>query len=287
VKRTLRRRLVVITIATGVTGGCGGRAALERLTQARALTAELTVQFTRAGDAANKAVMADTDEASIGFARDAEQAKQAVRTSADGLQAILQELGYAEEGRLLQEFVGRFAEYSEMDRRILDLAVQNTNLKAQRLSFGPALEAADAFRDAIGKVAARDGGQIKAPAATAIAAVREIQALQAPHIAEPDDAAMTRMEARIAAAEAAARSALQTLTPLVSAASRPGLAAAAAALDRFMALHAEITALSRRNTNVHSLALSLNEKGKLTRACEDSLRALRTALDGRGFSGTR
>lgn len=54
-----------------------------------------------------------------------------------------------------------------------------------------------------------------------------------------------------------------------------------------MAVHAQIMALSRRNTNVRSLALSLNEKGKLTHACEDSLRALRDALAKRGFSGSR
>lgn len=65
------------------------------------------------------------------------------------------------------------------------------------------------------------------------------------------------------------------------------LAAAAGALDRFMAVNAEITFLSRRNTNVSSLALSLNQKGRMTGACEESLRALRDALATRGFPGTR
>jgi hypothetical protein len=46
-------------------------------------------------------------------------------------------------------------------------------------------------------------------------------------------------------------------------------------------------ALSRRNTNVRSLALALNQKGKVTGACEDSLHALRDALAKRGFTGTR
>jgi hypothetical protein len=45
--------------------------------------------------------------------------------------------------------VSRFAEYRVLDRKILDLAVENTNLKAQRLALGPAQEAADAFRDAL------------------------------------------------------------------------------------------------------------------------------------------
>jgi len=47
-----------------------------------------------------------------------------------------------------------------------------------------------------------------------------------------------------------------------------------------MSVNAEIVTLSRRNTNVRSLALSLNQKGKATGACEESLRAIRAALDG-------
>ena len=87
--------------------------------------------------------MADTDEMTVAFAREAEEAQQAVQTDIDALEPILQSLHFSDETRLLQEFVSRFAEYRELDRRILDLAVENTNLKAQRLSFGPAQEAAD------------------------------------------------------------------------------------------------------------------------------------------------
>lgn len=284
-------RIAAITIGAIAAIGCDVSSALERLAQARHLSAELLVQFTKAADAANKAVMADTDEASVAFSREAEQAKQSVRTNIDELQPILQGLNYSGETLLLQQFVTRFAEYRELDRRILDLAIENTNLKAQRLSFGPGQEAADSFRDAVQAVApldaATDTWRVKALAATAVATVRELQVLQAPHIAEADAAVMTHMEKRMATSEAAARSALQALAPLVQPASRPQLAAAAAALDRFTEVNAQITALSRRNTNVRSLALSLNQKGKITGACEDSLRALRDALAKRGFTGTR
>lgn len=285
------RGLVLITISVSAAMGCDVNSALERLSQARHLSADLLIQFTKAADAANKAVMADTDEASVAFAREAEQAKQAIQTDTDALAPILQSLRYSDERRLLEEFGSRFAEYAALDRTILELAVENTNLKAQRLSFGPAQEAADAFRDALESVmssdTAKDTWRVKALVATAVAAVREIQALQAPHIAEADDAGMTRMEKRMATMEAAARDALETLAPLVQPASRPRLVAATAVLDRFMAVNAQIMVLSRRNTNVRSLALSLNQKGKLTSACEERLRALRDALAKRGFTGTR
>ncbi|HNX49685.1 MAG TPA: hypothetical protein PLS53_02315 [Thermoanaerobaculaceae bacterium] len=281
----------MVVISLGAAVGCSSRSALEQQAQAQKLSSDILVQFTRATDAANRAVMADTDEASVAFAREAEQAKQAIQKDTDALKPLLQGLGYSEETRLLDQFGSRFSEYRALDRTILDLAVENTNLKAQRLSFGPAQDAADAFRDAVEAIApldaARDSWHVKALVATAVATVREIQVLQAPHIANADDAAMAQVEKRMAAFEAAARSALERLAPLVQPASRPRLAAATAALDRFMDLNSQIVALSRRNSNVRSLALSLNQKGKLTGACEESLRALRDALAGRGFTGTR
>jgi hypothetical protein len=283
----------IAAIIVGAATGCinAPETALERLVEGRRLAADLLVQFTKAADAANRAVMADTDEASVAFAREAEQATQAVQKDADTLGPILLGLDYSNETRLLEEFGSRFAEYRTLDRSILELAVENTNLKAQRISFGPAQEAADAFRDSLAAVApsepAKDSWRVEALIATAVADVREIQVLQAPHIAEPDEAAMTRMEKRMATSEAAARSALKTLASLVQPASRPKLAAATVALDRFIGLNGQIIALSRRNTNVRSLALSLGKKRTLTAACEDSLHALQDALEKREFTSTR
>ena len=283
--------IVAALLLASAAASCTAPSALQLLAQARQLAADLQVQFTRATDAANRAVMADTDDASAAFAREAGQATQAVQTDIDALTPVLRGLGYTEEGALLQEFVARFAEYRDLDRRILDLAVENTNLKAQRLSFGPASEAADAYADALASLASSgatsDAWRIRALAAKAVASVREIQALQAPHIADAGDAGMTRLEQRMAAAEAAARAGLGTLAGVVPAADRARLRAATTALDQFMEANARIVALSRRNTNVRSLALSLNEKGKITGACDSRLQALREALGRRELGGTR
>jgi hypothetical protein len=54
-----------------------------------------------------------------------------------------------------------------------------------------------------------------------------------------------------------------------------------------MDLNRQIIALSRRNTNVRSLALALGQKRTLTAACEEDLRALQDALAARDFKATR
>jgi hypothetical protein len=283
--------IAIVAICAIAANGCNVNRALKQPSEARRLSSDLLVQFTRAADASNRAVMADTDAASVEFAREAEQAKEGVQKDIHALGPVLQGLKFADEGRLLQQFIGRFAEYNTLDRHILDLAVENTNLKAQRLSFGPAQDAATSFSDAleafIPAVPANDTWRVKALVATAVASVREIQVLQAPHIADPDDSAMTRLEQRMSSAEAAARTTLATLTTIVPPASRSRLAAASAALDQFMAANAQIVALSRRNTNVRSLALSLNQKRPLIAACEESLHALSDALAKHGYPAGR
>ncbi len=278
--------IAIVILTLSAASGCDANSAFEQLSEARRLAAGMLIQFTKAADASNRAVMANTDDASVAFAREAEQATQATETDAGALAPVLRSLGYANETRLLEEFVVRFAEYRALDRRILDLAVENTNLKAQQISFGPAQEAADTFRDSLAAIApsvpAKDLWHVEALVAKAVATVREIQVLQAPHIADADEAVMTHMETRMGTSEAAARSALETLATLVPPASQPRIAAATAALNRFMELNAQIIALSRRNTNVRSLALALDQKRTLTAACAESLHALQDALAKRG-----
>ncbi len=281
---------LVVASAMGFSAGCGGPTELERQVEARRLTADLHVQFTKAADASSRAVMAETDEMSAASAREAGQARQAVQRDVDALRLLFAPSGYASEAGILQEFRDRFVEYGELDDEILQLAVENTNLKAQRLSFGSAQQEADALREAVDAVvrgAGPDDWRVRAFANAALADVREVQALQAPHIAESDEATMARLEARMTASLARARRDLEALAPLTDAASRARVADAAAALGRFAAINDEIVALSRRNTNVRSLAASLGRKRTLTVICDERLQALQQALAARGRPGAR
>ncbi len=284
---------VWVLVAVGILNiGCVSQpAALTQLLEARQLAAELRVEFATATDAANRAVMAESDQVSAAAADQARQARRAVRGNLNALLTNLQLLNYSQDIQVLERFQARFAEYERLDDAILGLAVENTNLKAQRLSFGPGREAADAFRAAIdGAVkipGTREPWHSEALATRAIAAVLQIQVLQAPHIAEADAAAMTRMEGQMAALHAEARAGVQQLKATLPPAANQQLGDALAALDRFSAINEDLVVLSRRNSEVHSLALSLGQKRTLTASCQDQLQALAEVLARHEFGARR
>jgi len=280
--------LAIITLAVGCKEP---ETILTRLDDARSLTADLRVQFTKAADASNRAVMADTDEASIAFAKESELATRGVEGDMAALGPLLATLGFSKEIGSFEEFKTHFAEYRQLDHEILTLAVENTNLKAQSLSFGPARQAADAFRDALAPLAASLPAKDRCPAAQlvaqAVTAVREIQVLHAPHIAERDDAAMTKMESEMAGLDTSARDALKSLDELATPDARPTLLAARGALDKFKDVTGQILKLSRRNSNVLSLDLSLRKRPPLASSCDERLSALQEQLANEGSKATR
>jgi hypothetical protein len=116
--------------------------------------------------------------------------------------------------------------------------------------------------------------------------VRQIQILEAPHIAESSDDSMTALEAQMASNEQAARAAIASLSsPTNAPATAAALDHASKALDRFIAQNAEVVRLSRKNTNVRSLAMVLGPKPKLIAACEGALERMAAALAKRTSGG--
>ena len=203
---------------------------------------------------------------------------------------LVRGLGYTKEVQLLEEVRRYFAEYQTLDRSILELAVENTNLKAQKLSFGPAREAAASFRAALDTVArtapSESRCQVESLVASAVLAVRELQVLHAPHIAESNDAEMTALEKQMTELLASAERALSTLSNFVDSSGRIQLTAALKSLDHFKAIHTQIIALSRRNSNVRSLEMVLGKGRVLTAACDASMGALQDALAKEGTNPT-
>src|SRR4029450_4084221 len=104
----------------------------------------------------------------------------------------------------------------EIDREVLSLAVQNTNLKAFRLSFVPAAEAMRSMQEALNHLmdvvsASPDAVPITRLAAQGVIGARDIYTLQAPHIAESTETRMDAMEAVMHSLDTQVTDALQSL----------------------------------------------------------------------------
>ena len=266
-----------------------GDPVLMQLASARELVGDLRAGLAQSIQATDRSVLAETDEASLAFARQARELSTRVDGARDRMAPLLQQLGFDEEARDLAAFDAKWAELRKAGEETLTLAVENTNLKARRLSFGPVAQAADAFEAALGAGVTRPAGRGDAAPARlgaghAALAVRKAQRLQGPHIAEADDGAMSRLEGQMAELEKQAADGLKDLEPSLGPAAS---GKARAALEAFLARSKELIALSRRNTNVLSLSLAMSRLPSLNTACDAALVALAQALDRRGFTGTR
>ena len=248
----------------------------------------LRINFLKSIEAEKLAVMAETDEASLAFADESKRAAEAVEADLTELSRLIGMHPAADESKLLLEFEAAWEQVRKIDRVILDLAVQNTNLKAFRLSFGKGREAVERFEDALNALT-RDvtDAQLIRAAAEALSAELKIFTLHAPHIVSPDDTEMNEIEQVIHAKEEVVHRSLAILARLSPADQQPYVNEAVAADREFMAVTVTVMEWSRRNTNVNSLNISLDRKQKATALCEAALNQLHDAFERQAFKATR
>jgi hypothetical protein len=247
------------------------------------LVGRMELALASASEAEKSAVLAITDQDSRMFANQARAATAEVERERLELGKLLQTGGTQREKDLLAQFSQVFGDLQHIDDEVLRLTVQNTNLKAYALAFGPAADALAEMDAALSRVVAKtadspDARRVMLLAFGAQTGVLRIQTLLAPHIAEESDPKMDRMEASMRKEESQVRKDLDGLAALPRLASDADLAAAAKTFVRYGQLKARILVLSRENTNVRSLALSLNQKRKVMSVCLDALNALRQAI---------
>ena len=257
------------------------QSAFERSVQRLQLIQAMSRDLLAAAEAEKSAVMADTDEASQAFAEQSLQASHNVEKTRRELEPLLG--GNRQEAHLFREFSHCWEKLQDIDREVLSLAVQNTNLKALRLSFIPAAEATRSMEEALNHLmdvvsSSPDAVQLIRLAAKAVMGALNIYMLQAPHIAESTVTRMDEMEAVMKSLDAQVTDALQSLQALVDEPGRPFLEAAWAAYKDFQNINAAIVDLSRQNSNIRSYALSLGQKRKTTAQCQDVLAALQETV---------
>jgi hypothetical protein len=255
------------------------------------LVGRMELDVASAAEAEKSAVLAATDEDAKTFADQARAASGRVEQERRELEGLLSTGVAAGERELLAQFTGAFVELQHIDDDLLSLAVQNTNVKAYSLAFGPAADALGDMNAALARLATANASSPEGKTILTLATGAEISALRIqtllpPHIAEESDAKMDALEARMAAEDAHVKKNLRDLAALPKVGKNPDLAIAATRYSELTDIRTKILALSRANTNVRSLSMSLNQKRKVMRICQGTLSALQQAILAEPIAGS-
>ena len=269
--------LVVLLVMQSYQGGRSPAQRLELKARRVDLVERMRYSLAAASEAEKSAVLAVTDHESQAFADQASAATAEVERLRKTLGELLAAGASQKEKELLARFSEVFTDFQRVDRDLLALAVKNTNLKAFALAFGPAAQASQEMDSALSRFLPRHA---KSPqkmlllAARAQAAALRLETRLAPHIAEESDQKMDAMEALMESDDREVRASLDGLDAQPELRGDPDLATVRSSYARFSELRVQILALSRENTNVRSLAISLNQKRKVMSVCQDALYAL-------------
>jgi len=238
------------------------------------------------------AVMALTDEESREFADQSLAASAVVEQNQKQLNSLIDAAPMQDERNLAIEFNTCWTELRKLDQVILELAVQNTNLKAASLSRVKGAEAMQRFEHALNDVmksysGTRNEGRVARLIFSAITAGLKIHNLHSFHIAEASDEKMDQIETQMKTEENEASKSLDELASIVGEKNRHVLLQAKTAFSEFMEVTAEVIKLSRQNSNIKSLELSLGKTRKVTAQCDEILAAFQEAVQSRTFKATR
>ena len=247
------------------------------------LVSRMQFGLSSASEAEKSSVMAITDKDSKIFADQARAATAEVERARQEMEELLKKGGTQKERDLLVQFSEAFAEVQRVDNDLLALSVENTNLKAYTLAFGPAAQVIDEMNSALTRLMAanaesRETKEIMLLSFGAQNSALRIQTLLAPHIAEESNEKMDRLEASMTKEDEKVRAALNGLKAFTALIDNTDLGKAVSSYARFTNIRSKILSLSRENTNVRSLAISLNQKRKATLLCQAALSSLKQAI---------
>jgi hypothetical protein len=246
----------------------------------------------RSVEAEKSAVLSESDAESEAFAAQSRQAIAAVEAGRKELDALTESSRDGDELKALQEFDRCWTEFLKTEQVILDLAVKNTNLKAARLSLTEANDAVQRFVHDLSELIERGSSsvnceQMAIPVLHAVTACLHIHYLQVPHIRSAVDSEMDQIEAEMKDNSAVVERSLDTLAALTDERGQALVKDARKAYGDFLEVTKEIISLSRQNTNVKSLELSLGKKHTVTAECDSILERLQEMVQNRTFKATR
>jgi len=278
--------LTALSILVLMLAACREEPALVRQRHEVDLVQSLRSALLESVEAEKSAVLATTDEESQAFATEARNYAAEINRLRGKLRQLITIDRRPEEIKRLDAFDAAWRNVEDVDKRLLALAVANTNLKATRLSVRDGAAALDRFVDALLDLerASSDPSTIRALSLASISALR-VQSLLAAHIASPSNEEMTALESRIGGLSDEVERILGAIREPYPT-TREQLATAVQEWNNYRQIVTKVLQLSRENTNVLSFDVSIHEKRRVTEDCLSALARLLTAVES-GSHATR
>jgi hypothetical protein len=252
----------------------------------------MRVNLLKSVEMEKNAVIALTDDQSQEFANQSASASTSVEQNLKQLDSLMGTVPLADEKKLVTEFNTCWAELRKLDHAILELAVQNTNLKAASLSQGEGAETLTRYENALDAIlksysGTPNEGRVAELLYHAGISALKIQTLHSTHISEASDEKMDLIETQIKKEETEASTSLDKLSSIIGEKNRENLLQAKTAFSEFMTVTSKVITLSRKNSNIKSLELSLGRKRKIAAQCDEILVTLQEVIQNKTVKATK
>jgi hypothetical protein len=228
----------------------------------------------------------------LDFANQSRSASATVDHNLNILRSLVDAIPSQDEQKLMDEFTTCWTQFGKLDQVILELAVENTNLKAATLSREQGAEAMRKFEQALDNLRQVSAGtqnesRIAGPVSRALIAGLKMYNLHSAHIAEATDEKMDQIEAQMKGEEDKVADSFATLSGMVGAESQEALLQANTAFAEFVAVTSKVIHLSRINSNIKSMDLSFGKKRTIAAQCDAVLAALQETVQNKTYKATK
>ena len=227
----------------------------------------------------NCAVLATSELDSTAFVQQARMEAAAFERGRLELVELIHRRNDVNELSLANRVNESFIAFQDINEKLSNLAIENSNRKAYTLAFGPArnlLQAIDNKLSELGKLPSELTTELLEQLYNSRLSVLRIQVLLIPHIAEPSDQMMDELETKMAEDDQTILKCLASLGQFQRESAR---------VERIQLLYKEfgevksqIIKLSRENSGLRSVSIALNDKRKAMLACQDALAKLENAI---------
>ena len=262
------------------------------LVEKKKVLAQMRIHLLKSIEMEKNAVMALTDEDSEAFARQSRAASALVEEDLKAFDSLSTKQPLHDEKRLIAEFSQCWTEQSKLDQAILESAVQNTNLKAAHLAKESGAKKIRHFEQLLEDILqthnnSADEGRITQVVYRAVTAGLKLYALHSPHIAEADDTTMDQIEIQMKKEEDTVTQALDELARIMGQDEQGAVAGVRSVFSDFLEITAKVLHLSRQNSNIKSLELSLGKKRTIAAQCDALLASLQEIAQNKTFKARK